>query len=76
LTGERYACQETLTKNLCCGLVLSRNLDKNAFTAETTNIKQGIGSYEKRFGAHEKKNISTNTHNGTSIINFSHTGRQ
>jgi hypothetical protein len=39
---ERFELgQEMLTKNLCCGLVWSRNLDKNAFTTEKTHIKQG-----------------------------------
>jgi hypothetical protein len=36
-----------LTKNLRCGLVLSRNLDKNPFTAEKPSIKQGF-PVEKR----------------------------
>ncbi len=34
--------QETLTKTPRCGLVWSRNLDKNAFTAETAKYKQGL----------------------------------
>jgi hypothetical protein len=40
--------QEILTKNLCFGLVLSRNLDKNAFTAEKPSIKQGLPVKKKR----------------------------
>jgi len=36
------ACQEILTKNLFCELVLSRNLDKNVFIAKKPSIKQGL----------------------------------
>ena len=40
--------QETLTKKLCCGLVLSRNLDKNPFIAKKPSIKQGLPVNKKR----------------------------
>jgi hypothetical protein len=42
LTNLRLLSQETLTKNLVCGLVLSRNLDKKAFIAKKPRIKQGL----------------------------------
>jgi hypothetical protein len=42
LTKKKQVSQETLTKNLCCGLVLSRNLDKNVFIAKKPSIKQGL----------------------------------
>jgi hypothetical protein len=31
-----------LTKNLCCGLVLSRNLDKNPFIVKKPSVSQGL----------------------------------
>jgi hypothetical protein len=40
-----------LTKNLRFGLVWSRNLDKNAFTAEKTSFKQGLPVKKKMFTA-------------------------
>jgi hypothetical protein len=42
LTKKNLVSQETLTKNLCCELVWSRNLDKNAFIAKKPSIKQGL----------------------------------
>jgi hypothetical protein len=42
LTNLGLLSQEILTKNLCCGLVLSRNLDKNPFIAKKPSVSQGL----------------------------------
>jgi parallel beta-helix repeat protein len=39
--GNSVLSQESLTKKSFCGVVWSRNLDKNAFTAHTAHIEQG-----------------------------------
>jgi hypothetical protein len=49
LTNFGLLGQEILTKNLCCKLVLSRNLDKNVFIAKKSSIKQGLPVRKKTF---------------------------
>jgi hypothetical protein len=48
LTKKNSVSQETLTKNLLCGLVLSRNLDKNVFITKKPSIKQGLTVKKKK----------------------------
>jgi hypothetical protein len=47
LTNAELLGQETLTKKLVCELVLSRNLDKNAFITRKSSIKQGLPMEKK-----------------------------
>jgi hypothetical protein len=49
LTKKSAVSQETLTKNLCCKLVLSRNLDKNVFITKKSSIRQGLPVKKKMF---------------------------